>query len=72
MRLPKQQTSTAEMIGILLGAVMLLILTPLITIWSINTLSIADIPYNLSTMGAVIWIKVIIAGLLSNVGRNSK
>jgi len=65
------QKSSAELVGMILGALLLLGFTPVITIWALNTLFGLSIPVTLATWGSVVWIKMIFVGLISNVGKNS-
>ena len=65
----QQQKSSAEIAGMVVGLILILIFTPLITLWSLNTLFSLGLPYTFATWGAVVWFKIIIAGMLSNTSK---
>lgn len=56
------RTNEITLLLLLLLVVLLLITSPLITIWSINTLFHINIPTNLWTYLASLWLTGIVAG----------
>ena len=61
MKLTKEKSnSTAFVIGVLLGLVVLIVSGPLLTIWALNTLFNLGIAYNVATWFASLWIGFIV------------
>jgi hypothetical protein len=70
MRLPeKTQPTMAYAVGILLGAVLILIASPLATIWAINTLFSLAIPFTIPTWLAATWLTILLVGSKANTGK---
>lgn len=47
-------------LGIILGIVCLLVFTPFISIWSVNTIFGVNIAYTFSTWFAAFWLQVVV------------
>ena len=56
------KTDLISFVLLLLLVVLLLGISPLITIWSVNTLFHTDIPINLYTYSASLWLTGLVAG----------
>ena len=63
MKLPKQPPSTAYALGFLVGMIAIIVATPFVFIWSINTLFVTDIPYTFVTWIAAFSLLALVNGV---------
>jgi hypothetical protein len=69
MKLPEREKTTAYYLGILLGALIILVASPMASIWAINTLFSLTIPFTLQTWLAATWLTILLVGTKANTGK---
>ena len=62
MKLPEKEKPIGFYVGVLLGSLMLIIASPLISLWAINTLFSTGIEYTVVNWLATMWLTILIMG----------